>query len=537
MLVSFALLVYAYVITYCVGAFAWALLKKFFAIEIEGDLNPAILPIIGISFISVVIAIYHFFFPIDWVVHVFFIAFIFSKPSTLVFLLKSIGSNLKENWLIFGVLLLGAILSIVSRPGSGDIADYHLQAIKWAENYPNIPGLGNFNRPLANNNWWFNFQSFIGFSWLGVKSVYVGNALFFFVAFSWFYFSRVLSKAHQWMRLLFGTFIILSFKTAFIGAVTPDFEVTLTIYLLLDLFIFWWFEPKNRAAYFLLIVLICCWILTVKATAISFGMLALPGLWEYLKNKQFKTPIKVIGLASIFILPWLIGNVIISGYLLYPFHQINLFHFDWKIPEYMLKWETFSIKNWGKISGQDVYITSQLRMQEWLPIWFLKLDLLNRLLILLFVLSTPILWVFGLKRKELIWPIIFIQSGFLLLFLNGPHPRFLFGYMVSSIAMVLYLMAPLIKFEIPKLALIYLAGLFAFYLGFKTVQSGNLQAGMIHPISYPQNHLPTIQLGSIKPIVTTIGGSCWDQFPCTYYLIDSVGMRTQNIEDGFRVKE
>jgi hypothetical protein len=52
------------------------------------------------------------------------------------------------------------------------------------------------------------------------------------------------------------------------------------------------------------------------------------------------------------------------------------------------------------------------------------------------VASTPVLMFFMPKNKKAIWPILFVLVSFLLIFLNGPHPRFLFGYMVSSLAFV-----------------------------------------------------------------------------------------------------
>jgi hypothetical protein len=509
-------------------------LSKFFSVNDEFTLHYSLFPIIGLAAMSPIIGIYHLFFKIDWILHIIFISWISQYRESVKTMLWDAFVDLKKNALFLGTILLGVLLSIISRPGIGDIADYHLQAIQWAERYANIPGLGNFNRPLANNNWWFNLQAFFGlYSW-GVKSVYVGNALFYMCTLAWFLFSPSVSKAQQWMRYVFLLFMILAFKTAFIGAVTPDILITLTLYLLLDIFILANFHKTDFKPYLVLSVLFICWALTVKATAITYGMLCLPALYVLLKQKDFKSLVQLIGLACIFLVPWLIGNVIVSGYLLYPFHQIDVFNFDWKLPAEVLKFETFSIKSWGKVPFQDIYYTATLRLDEWLPLWFSKLDLLNKSLVLSFALGTPLLWTFIWKRKEILWLAAFVLLGFLVLFLNGPHPRFLFGYMVSTLALLAYVLAEKFSFHLAKGFLSILTGLLVFYVLVQTIKKGDLVSGLIIPKAYPKEQLEPINLNGFEAYTTPHEGICWDQFPSTYYMVPGTTLRTKELRNGFK---
>jgi hypothetical protein len=536
MLLSLVLFLYGLTLAYLVGYYSWSILQKWFLIEYPFRFHPALYPIIGLAAMSPFIGITHFFFKIDYLLHLFFLSWVLGSYKKSAIILEEAWLQIKPKLGMISLLLLGALLVVISRPGTGDIADYHLQAIKWAENFPNIIGLGNFNRPLANNNWWFNLQAFFGFSWLNVPSVYIGNVLFFILVFSWLFFSEPISKAHQWMRFFFSAFILFSYKTAFIGAVTPDFEVTLVIYLLLDLYLLAWFNPQKTLSYYLLMVLLVCWILTVKATAISFFLLLVPGLIQIVKEKNYPFLLKLIGLGCFFILPWLIGNVIISGYLLYPFPQTGLFKVDWQLPEYILKFETFSIKNWGKIPGNDIYETQKLSITQWMPIWFGMLDIFNKLLIVGFAISLPFLAWFAWIKKELRWPILFILSGFLLIFMNGPHPRFLFGYMVSAIALSLYGISTYIKVKIPSQLFLIIAVVFCSFLLVRTYTSGDLQKGLLVPKAYPKTKLEALDLNGTKVWISKNGGDCWDQFPSTYYMVDSTELRGNSLADGFRIK-
>jgi len=534
MLLSFILLLYGLTLSYLIGKISWAKLAKVTQIDEEFNLHISLFPIIGLAAMSPFIGVYHLFFKIDLYLHFFFFSWIIGSAKNIPAYLGEAYHFIQKNVWLFLLLLLGTLLSIILRPGTGDIADYHLQAIQWAERYANIPGLGNFNRPLANNNWWFNLQAFFGFNFLGVKSVYIGNALFYLSAFLWFFLSPFVSKAQQWMRYIFLLFLILAFKTAFIGAVTPDIVITLCLYILLDLFVLANFQKIHYKAYLILSLLFISWALTVKATAITYGMICLPGLYLLLKEKDFKLLFKLIALAMLFLIPWLIGNVLVSGYLLYPFHQIDVFNFDWKLPAEVLKFETFSIKSWGKVPFQDIYYTATLRLDEWLPLWFSKLDLLNKSLVLSFALGTPLLWTFIWKRKEILWLAAFVLLGFLVLFLNGPHPRFLFGYMVSTLALLAYVLAEKFSFHLAKGFLSILTGLLVFYVLVQTIKKGDLLSGLIIPKAYPKEQLEPINLNGFEAYTTPHEGICWDQFPSTYYMVPGTTLRTQELRNGFK---
>lgn len=534
MLLSLALLLYGFILSYLIGRVSWNILKNIFKLSEEFEMHISIFPIIGLATMSPIIGMYHIFLKIDLALHFIFIGIILVAYSAIPTYLKEAWLALKKDIPLTAVLVFGALLSIILRPGTGDIADYHLQAIQWAERYANIPGLGNFNRPLANNNWWFNLQAFFGFQPLGVASVYIGNSLFFISAFLWFFLSPVVSKAQQWMRYVFLLFMILAFKTAFIGAVTPDIVITLTLYLLLDIFILANFHKTAYKEYLVLSLLLICWALTVKATAITYGMLCLPALFVLVKQKEFKNLVQLIALACIFLFPWIAGNIIVSGYLLYPFHQIDLFSFDWKLPSDVLQFETFSIKSWGKVPFQDIYYTATLSIKEWLPMWFSKLDFLNKSLVLSFAIGTPILWTLAWKRKEIYWLILFVLLGFLVLFLNGPHPRFLFGYMVSTLALLAYVLAEKFRFHLAKPFLTIFTGVMVGYVLVQTIVKGDLKQGILVPKNYPRTQLEPINLNGFKAYTTPHEGICWDQFPSTYYMVPGTQLRTNNVKDGFK---
>jgi hypothetical protein len=73
MLLSLLLIIYGLILSFCLGNYSWTILQKWFGLTNSIALHQAIFPIIGMATMSPVIGLYHFFFKIDFVLHVFFL--------------------------------------------------------------------------------------------------------------------------------------------------------------------------------------------------------------------------------------------------------------------------------------------------------------------------------------------------------------------------------------------------------------------------------------------------------------------------------
>lgn len=543
MLLAFILLVYTFLLTHLLGLKMFILLHNWFTPKEVFIPQTGLSNIIGLAIMSPIIAVYHLFFNIDFVLHLFFISLVISNLSVIKILLKKLGSEmLRQKW-EYSFLFLAGIVSITIRPGHGDIADYHLQGIRWAENYPNIIGLGNFNRPLSNNNWWFNLQAFLGLRFLGLKSVYTGNTLFFIATFLYLLNLKEMIKG-KWFIWILLAFMVLCLKTAFVGSVTPDFIITCLAFLCGTLYYQYFIEVSKLKGMLLCIFLLCCFAITVKLNAFPFLFLALLALWELIQKKIINVNlIRFIAIATVFFIPWLIGNIVISGWLAYPVDSIDLFNVDWKVPKELLQFERFSIKQWGKNPGEDIYITAQMNFFQWLPKWFAYHDLFNKCLIVTTVISAFVLLLTKqtYQNKAIRGLFIFAIFGLLFCLSNGPHIRYVFGYMLLLIALSVQLLLARIKAEPPILAWKFLKiGMIAITLLQATIfiikqPSQLVFESIIYPKSYSAEILPLQQMGSKQVIITANNNSCWDQFPCTYYLIEGCTLRGNSFTDGFKV--
>ena len=173
--------------------------------------------------------------------------------------------------LIYALFLVGAIVNIMARPATGDAADYHFQAIRWMEEYQVVPGIGNIRRQLGNNSNWFLLNAFFGFSFTGLRSVYVLNASLLLMA--CFYFSSAFEKIlngnfekYFIIKSLILFYLMLTVFRKYIGAVTNDFPITV-----LTLYVFSLLLETNREDVFKRMMIIF-----FVAVMITFKLSALP---------------------------------------------------------------------------------------------------------------------------------------------------------------------------------------------------------------------------------------------------------------------
>lgn len=495
--------------------------------------KPEISMLVGLLTLAFIIACFHLFLPIQWPIK---IGVMLIGLGSIYFNRNVINQYFKWAFSTVNIILFFvAALSIYIRPGTGDIGDYHLQAMKWAEYTGNVLGLGNFNRPLANNNWWFNLQSLLGWS---EYSLYVLNGLLFVISFSFLLNAYQPKQKEYYLHLGFVFFLALSCKTAFVGSVTPDFVVSCIIFINSSLFLKAFQSTKDETISYFIIILLSCFAITVKLNAAPLALLSLVSFIKIIQNnKGIKLPLLTAVIAIVYFIPWLIGNVMVSGWLAYPVDGLDLFQVDWKVPKEVLQFERFSIIQWGKLPGGDIYKTAQLSLMEWLPGWFKFHDGFNRAMMILALISVPIVLIFQLKeRNQTILILLGLAIiGIVFCMSNGPHIRYTFGYMWLIIGLGLYSISHLIQKVFTKSFSYPLLFVALLLTGSKYIHPPKLSLFEVN--AYPHVAIEAQNWNNNQVYITKNNSSCWDQFPCSYYMVENCKMRGENLEDGFRVGE
>ncbi len=262
-----------------------------------------------------------------------------------------------------------------------DFGLYHLQTVTWINTYAIVPGLGNLHHRLAFNNSNFLLAAAFNTGFLSGQAYYLVNTVLAYVAIllggSGLYQvvrSREGLLNHNLYYTLMLPFVIWQTSTAYLVGYSPDFPIfTLQFVLGGELLRLFELEPEFEAfqRQCLAIVLLVAVGLTVKLSFAGFGALVLLAvliLWivrfKFSPCRDGRYMLGWVGLLAVWGIPWLVRNLILSGYLLFPSTFIS-FPFPWTMPDYLSAPVAGVISSWARTRSATIVYTG-----DWS--WFLN---------------------------------------------------------------------------------------------------------------------------------------------------------------------
>lgn len=340
-------------------------------------------------------------------------------------------------FIIAGILLF--IILGTLQPANSDTEIYHLQIIRWTNEYAIVPGLANLYPRLGLGSSWFNLISLFH-----IPALKYQNFTFLNVTITIWFLLWLISKWNHhrlqkdnynkifsclyFVLILYFLFDWQLFRDT-ANSTAYDFIVTvLTIFCLSflaeDIFI------KSTGFSFVFIILSIS-ILAFKLSGIFILILSLFYLFRFRKINLW---VKTLAAACVIIIPVLIKNYILTGYILFP-STFNFASPEWQVPEIVTNQFGEYIMNANKFYNTKLrFIDSYEKTTfNWIPFW-IKGILWQHKLILLLSLSSLLIFFYRIpfsvdkKRMKL-----FCVSLWLIMlgwFFTAPDPRFAFGYIL-----------------------------------------------------------------------------------------------------------
>jgi hypothetical protein len=472
-----------------------------------------------------------------------------------------------------GCLCLLAAIVVASGPiGYFDTGLYHAQAVKWINEYGTVPGLGNLHDRLAFNSSWFYFSAFFDVMAFNGKSAHLVNALAFslgvFACFDGFY---NLFRGNITLTQVLKCFLALPLcmermlSIVLLPSLSPDLIVVILL-LYLTILAVNYIEQREIVTYqqtndqketYLLILCISFFLPTIKLS--SLPILLLPMLLLlFRENRKMKTYISSFTLATIIMLSFILGNIILSGYLLFPFPQLDLFSPDWKIPHQHALEVQRSIKNFAINPKPRLldWSVADMSTLEWMQFWFHRNGkiLAHRWLPLSIIPAASFAFV-CFRRKIKIYSSILALEGLLLLglaywFFSAPAYRFGMGwiwtFIVLSWGSLAYL---LLKVARPRFITYLIRGIFvlvcASLLNLLLVRWDTFAIfqGGYHDLLWQVSSLPKERLRVVKIdeelfVNVPLKEKAWDaDLPSTPSVKHNLRMRGQTLKEGFHIVE
>ncbi len=332
-------------------------------------------------------------------------------------------------------------------PFNSDSGEYHYLAIRWYEQYKVVPGLANVHGRLAFNPANFILSAAFAFSGPARQSLYPLNGVLALLFCSWLIKKIMDNRFNRAFSLVVFACFFLLLRILLVNISSPSSDLLAGILLFYcgfstyELLI----TEKNSPADYCLILLFTCFAVTAKLSAIpSLALLVFiyfllarnkPSTWFFLKGSL---------LAALLVLPWLTRNIIMSGYLLYPVPGSRLFHFDWSVPQDVIRLD-YIYSTFGPRSRYADFASLQ-KMNAWQLFLTWLQNMYRRLPVSLLLVSAAFLslfsWSFFLfAERKMQRPVLLlwcIYYGCIWVWLiNSPELRFALSYVILCISIPL----------------------------------------------------------------------------------------------------
>jgi hypothetical protein len=410
-------------------------LLNFVCRDLFKDINLSQCCVLGIVFITIVAMLIHFVLPLNSTLHMVVILSLCSfcvldKKNILNYCVDKLNRARALHQCcstthilltviactIFILVVFRALYLSIGGPTEYDTLLYHAQIVKWLKEYSIVPGLGNLHHRLAYNSSFHVLASFLDVGVFQDKSFHGLNS-FFFLFLEAYLLIRVwflclgdvrIANIFAALFILLEPFLIPDSFFGKMNSLSTDFVTLVFVGYIILYFIELLQKEKIPTRGDLIVGLsITGFASTVKLVSAPLLLLPIFVLAKYWKTGRLKwtSPPGIIKRNSRFILivsfiivtlftPWVTRNVILSGYIVYPVYQVDIFNPEWKMPKSLVIDDSRWIQSWARVP--NVYPDKVLDhgFLHWLKLWVHKQSVIPlgvvlgfHLLILLLFLS------------------------------------------------------------------------------------------------------------------------------------------------------
>lgn len=407
----------------------------------------ALIPIIGIAFLSFLTQIINLFTPITSIISLLLLII-----GILLFIWLS---KITFNWQItLSILLAFTIVMILSfiSDSYGDSVNYHIQIATWIQQSPVIFGLANIHGRLGFNGIIYNFYALTDVSQIFSNTrSFIGNEITYFGLFvSVFYviFTKSIDKKYTLFLLCASiAFPFLLYWGEFRGLYCEGIGAVLGIIVFCLLFIA--LDSSEKYKIFILAFFIALFASLVKIAntglLLAVIMCFILAYRTQVLQKSFIKNYLYLGIFSlIYAIPWVIKGIMTSGMIAYPASVGYIESLSWAVSNEQRTNEVCWIMSWARNPGKNCQevLASYAWLKDFIFMktryfgWYFKYFIYSYGLGLALGIG-----LFLLKRdykevKNFLIIIGLILVGVCFWFLSGPDPRFGMAYLIPLIGIV-----------------------------------------------------------------------------------------------------
>lgn len=421
---------------------------------------------------------------------------------------------------------------------------YHASYISWMNDYGLVKGLGNVHGRLAfNSNWHFFSSLFNGKVILNqpynqLNGIFLINTIMFINQEKRL---NVLNKSYLNVFLIL-IFCPLLFVYHVIDPSADYIVLVWTMVIIYELF----YLKKNDAGKLIMLILSIIFVVTIKLSVAPLCIFLFPLSWYLIKTNAISY--RFLSVAVSIVLLWVLSNIILSGYIVYPYLSAEFISPSWKVPLNVADNEINGI-NYAmasRWSGENLYDIVNMSKIDLLKLYLLKARIFEKVLLVSSISLMVAISYFhykdtSIRKVILIWYI----GGFLMVLLSAPDLRFYAAYTFSALAILLSNIKKIqLRSSHVNIAIsVSLIGVLFIYNHLKPKVNNpkqnfheGLALNILSPEGYPDSHKKIIHVNGVEMYLFDIEKKefAWDVIPSVYTHTDDVYLYSQSdISKGF----
>ncbi|WP_163308367.1 hypothetical protein [Dysgonomonas sp. 521] len=308
---------------------------------------------------------------------------------------------------------------------------YHHQQIRWNEEFGVVPGLANIEDRFGFNSNYLLISAVFSFRFLFGEALNTIQSLLFVAITFWILiqiFKTNYGIAH--IIALFFMLLILFTNSTLLNDSSTDIIPLLCIFYFIIKTVSApdWLVKQPFLASLLPVIMV-----TYKLSTSVFCLISLGILIYLFRQGKLRNIFFILIISILCVLVWCIRNVVITGYLVYPFESIDLFSFDWKMPKASVQLERLHVQEWANWVFSYLFEIKRNR---------LIINVTNYSMFILAVLSPIVVIYSWIKKVKISNSVYYIYAvSMLCLFLGmmtAPDFRFVGGYLFGCGFILVY---------------------------------------------------------------------------------------------------
>ena len=390
MLITILSWIYIFFVSLIIGLAVNRLLSKLIPVPSKDSFGVTGYLVTGIVALTVYAETFSIFYKIGAVCHLIMLAgagvaaFVFRKELCELlefFWNRLVGesspvSDRQRRLVVFALIVLGAAFFTSRGSFHTDTGIYHAQAIRLIEEYGVIKGLGNLQLHFAYNSSYLSLCAMFTMGFMLPEKLHLHTMTGFFMVVFCCYAVHGLLRVREHKRHG-GDFariaILLYGLTNMTGLQSPatDYGTMFMVLYILTAWISYAEEHEDETediAYYGYLAVLSIFTVSMKLSAALLVLLAILPFIRLVQRKMWKELSFFLIIGFVSFLPYLVRNVIISGWLFYPVAAIDLFDVVWKIPREYMEVDATQIKVWARCLFDVTRVDDGI--STWFPVWW-----------------------------------------------------------------------------------------------------------------------------------------------------------------------